>query len=457
MQFKTLDQLSSHVFQQVKAQLTVIQTDENVVPTLLIGFSGGLDSCVLLHLLTSLQTKFENLGISAIHVNHGVHENSDVWARFCQQYCTRLQVPLVISRHQLNSVKSNRESVYRQLRYQVFRDHLPKKGMLLTAHHQHDQAETILFNLFRGAGLRGLSAMKPCLKFSSGLHLRPLLNVAHNLIHEYAQFHKLSWIDDPSNEDIAIDRNYIRQRVLPIIEQRWPAAQACISRSGANLIQAEQLINEIGIQDFSFCSQSDHPGVIDNAYLSVLNMDRYHQLSGARQFNLLRHWILTTTDLKITADQLQQISKDLCAEARSGLFELNTYQIRVYKNSLYLMQAMPKPSQSIEKPVISNDCYIFKHRCLSIMLKRKSDSQSTTNTKSQLRFVSRQGGERIRHHGQTQQLKSIYQDNAIPTWERELLPLVYQGNRLIAVPGVVLADDCPFVETSVNKYTVAVN
>lgn len=451
MQVKSHDQLPQHVYEQVKVQLSEIQATERQPATLLVGLSAGLDSVVLLHLLSFVCARFENTAIHAIHVNHGVHEDSDQWAEFCQRYCDRLDIPLVISQQTLINVKSNREAVFRARRYEVFSCHLPKEGLLFTAHHQNDQAETILFNLFRGTGIRGLTAMKPCMTFGPGKLVRPLLSIPRSLLLQYAQSHNLSWVDDPSNDDTDLDRNYIRHRVIPVIERRWPAAQSSISRTGRNLRQAEQIIDEVGMQDIESCAQADYPGVIGNAYLAVLNLGQFHQLSSPRQFNAIRLWIYTNTSITVSSDQLQQIIRDLCAESRSGLFEFNGYQLRVYKEALYLMHTMPVPVQHIENPIIHDDCYIFKGLSVSIRIRGNAKTRSQSN--SGFRFLSRKGGERIRHHGQTQRLKSLYQQNSIPTWERDLIPLIYQDDRLIAVPGVVLADNCPFDQSSISKYT----
>ena len=452
MQIKTLDQLSSHVYQVVGTLAVENQSAGNDVTPVLVGLSGGRDSTVLLHLLSSLRARLENVNICAIHVNHGIHEKSDEWAQSCQQLCDTLNITLKVSRHQLENVKSNREARYRKLRYQVFRDYLPKNGLLVTAHHQGDQAETILFNLFRGAGLRGLGAMKQCMAFGEGKHVRPLLAVPHQLVCDYAQRHGLSWIDDPSNEDIELDRNYIRHRIMPVIARRWPVVEASISRSGANLNQSEQIVDEIAVEDIKHCMRQDHDGVIAGAYLGVLNLKRVRRLSSARQRNGLRHWIADNTELNITADQLEQISRDLCGQSKSGLFELGGFQIRVYKDSMYLMQSLPQPGRRIEKPIIDKGSYIFEDLGLTLHVKGGITLAENIMRDSGIRFAHRTGGEKIRFKGQTKQLKTLYQHYSIPTWERDIIPLVFQNDRLVAVPGIVLADDSPFVEIAVSKY-----
>ena len=449
MQIKTIDQLKLHVYSQLRAHVVDNQLADDSITTILVGLSGGLDSCVLLHLLSTIHLQLENVSVKAIHVNHGIHESSSDWAVFCQHYCQELSIPLIISEHDLRGVMNNREAVFRQTRYQVFSDQLPQAGLLLTAHHQSDQAETILFNLVRGAGIQGLRAMKSCVTFATGLHLRPLLQVPKALLFDYAGYYDLKWIDDPSNLDLELGRNYLRHHIIPQIEARWPAAQSTITRAGENLLDAEQILHEIGMQDINFCDEPNYAGVINNAYLAAINLDRIHQLSIARQLNLLRLWLLENTKIAVSAGQVQQIHQDLCLQSNAGLFEYKGWELRVFKNTLYLMQAMPKIEKDITEPVFRQGSFIFEDLSMCVRLHGKSTSKQYPD----LTFAARQGGERIRRNGQSRQLKSIYQESSIPTWERDRIPLIYSNKKLIAVPGVVVADDCPFRQPTIHKYT----
>ena len=457
MQISNLDQLRQHIFSQLSAKLAEIQSVDRRPRAILLGLSGGLDSTVLLHLLASLKGQLDNVLISAVHINHGVHEDSDLWAEFCQDYCRRLYIPLYISRHDLAQVKTNREAVFRQTRYQVFADQLPTSGLLLTAHHQHDQSETILFNLFRGAGIRGLRAMKPCVSFASGFHLRPLLSVPNNLLNDYAQNHALKWIDDPSNTDTEFDRNYIRHKVIPVIAKRWPVAPGSIARSGENLLETEEIVNEVGLQDIKFCKESVYPGVIENTYMGVLNLERLQQLSRPRRRNLIRLWLIINAEFTPSSTQLIQIDERLCTDSQAGLFEYQGYQLRVYKKRLYLMQSLPEPASTIAIRATQGNEYVVESLSLCIHitypLTPRGNENQITPADIELSFFSRQGGEKINRNGQTQELKTIYQDCSVPPWERDLIPLIYKDNQLVAVPGVALADNCPFKQTSLRKYT----
>lgn len=451
MTIKSLDQLSRHVCNRVSELITENRQVGHDDTSMLVGVSAGLDSTVLLHLLVTLCERFDKTSITAIHINHGVHEHSEQWARFCQRFCDMMGTPLVISRHELGSITANREAQYRRLRYQTFREHLARNGLLFTAHHQNDQAETVLYNLFRGAGLRGLSAMKEQVPFGAGRHVRPLLPVPQQVLRDYAQHHQLEWMDDPSNEDTVLDRNYIRQRIIPLIEGRWPAAVSSIFRGADNLAQAERIVDEIGLQDMSECTASEYHGVIDNAYLGVLDLNRVDRLTQARRMNTLRYWTRVHSELNLSNKQLIQVSHDLCHGSDSGLFELDGYQFRVYKRCLYLMHCLPQVGGRIEKPLIQNDVHIFKSLAMSITLTPGNHASGIGISQGSLIFARRSGGETIRCNGMTRDLKSLYQEHSIPPWEREIIPLVLQGKRVVAVPGIVLADDSPFISSSVSK------
>ena len=453
MPVKSPDQLTARVDRLVDALIAEYHQGGEDVPGLLVGMSGGLDSTVLLHLLWSACARTGKGDINAIHVNHGVDENSDAWAQFCRRTCDQLGIPLVISRHQLGDLTSNREAQYRKVRYRVFSEHLSDNGVLFTAHHQEDQAETVLLNLFRGAGLRGLRAMKQRLPFGTGLHIRPLLSVPRDILRRYALKHDLHWIDDPSNENTAYDRNYIRHRLMPSISRRWPAAAASISRTADNLAQSEQVIEEIGLEDMKHCTAVDYYGVINEAYAGVLDLNRLRRLSRARRLNALRRWIMVHSALNPGHDQLQQVSRDLCDGARSGLFELNGYQIRVYKNCLYLMQRMARAQRVVEAPQRKDGDYVFKSLSLRVRLSTTESRAGGSIHHPELRFAGRCGGETIRFRGLTRRLKTIYQHNSVPTWERDVIPLIYENDRLVAVPGIVLADNCPLLQASVSKYS----
>ena len=436
MSVQSHHQLDSYVQEQIESYVTL-----NTTPMLLIALSGGVDSIVLLNCVANLRKQFAALKINALHVNHGIHPDALSWAEHCQRVCDSDNIDFVLSEHNLKNVTSNREATYRKKRYQSFAQQLPESGILLTAHHQHDQAETVLYNLFRGSGVSGLTGMKPYSRFAKGFHLRPLLSVPKQLILDYADHNKLSWVEDPSNADTDQDRNYIRHNILPEIIARWPAADATIQRTATLLNDSKQLLDEVAQQDIDECQSDNYPGVIKNAYLSVLELPMINRLSKPRKINLIKHWAEAYGNFYLTAAQLEQIDRDICRSSKPGLFESKDYQIRSFKNHLYLMRKMSPMVNTVSKKFTATNAFRF------------ADFEIELSNQQGLEFElkPRLGGETILNNSQHQSVKNIFQHHAIPNWERQLIPLVFYQNCLIAIPGVIFADNSPIDDCSISK------
>ncbi|MDX1519416.1 MAG: tRNA lysidine(34) synthetase TilS, partial [Gammaproteobacteria bacterium] len=195
-----------------------------------VAYSGGLDSHVLLQLMVDLSEKLK-AGVNAIHINHGIHANAGTWQSHCKRVCSSLGVELVTrSISAADPGSESPEAWARQLRYRELQGLLNENDMLLTAHHRDDQAETLLLQLFRGSGPAGLSAMPACKPFGNGWHARPLLGFTREQIRNYAESAGLEWIEDDSNRDQGLDRNFIRHRLMPVIRERWPSATKTLAR-----------------------------------------------------------------------------------------------------------------------------------------------------------------------------------------------------------------------------------
>ena len=199
---------------------------------LYVGFSGGTDSHSLLHALTTLSQREALPCITAIHVNHGLHPDADSWEQHCCHVARELGVEIIVERVVVSS-KSSLEAQARNARYSVFEQYLSESALLLLAHHLDDQVETVLFRLIRGAGPSGLSGIPQSRSLGAGGLLRPLLNISRSAIEDYASVLSLESINDPSNEDRSLDRNFLRHQVLPLIAERWPGYRSGIARTGA--------------------------------------------------------------------------------------------------------------------------------------------------------------------------------------------------------------------------------
>jgi tRNA(Ile)-lysidine synthase len=224
----------------------------------LVGFSGGLDSTVLLHLL-STRSRSSTKTLRAIHVHHGLHPDADAWARHCQAFCATLGIEFMLAPVEVaRDGGRGLEAAARDARYACFAQHLRSDETLALAHHQDDQAETVLLRLLRASASQGLSAMRGRRPFANGLLWRPLLAIPRSALLEYAQAHRLNWIEDPSNVDQSLDRNFLRHRITPVLAERWPHAAAALARSAELLAEDAELLRGEADKRLAEVRGSDH-------------------------------------------------------------------------------------------------------------------------------------------------------------------------------------------------------
>lgn len=242
--------------------------------SLCVGLSGGCDSVVLLHILSQLGSAHP---LSAIHVHHGLSPNADYWASFCRDYCARLKTPLFIQHVDVELGQGDGlESAARRARYEVFAG--MQADCLVLAQHRGDQAETVLFNLLRGAGVVGAAAMPTVRDYAGKALLRPLLDVNRAEIEAYALSYQLEWIEDESNQDISFSRNYLRHQIFPALLERFPAAESSLAQAAANFSEAAVLLDELAEQDWCLVKEGE-----------AARLGSLRQLSTQRFKNLLRY------------------------------------------------------------------------------------------------------------------------------------------------------------------------
>jgi len=292
----TRNSLSADLRERVGAFLaTRIRSDER----LWVGLSGGCDSVVLLHVLSRL-----GLGrIAAIHVHHGLSPNADAWAAFCAGYCERLGIPLTV-RHVTVGAASGLglEAAARAARYAAFAE--CAGDCLLLAQHRGDQAETVLFNLLRGTGVTGAAGMPVERRFGNLRLLRPLLDVSRTEIESYASAEGLAWIDDESNADTSLTRNFLRHEALIAISQRFPAAEASLAQAASHFAEAAGLLDELAAQDWQMVSEG-----------GAARMPALRQLSLSRLKNLLRHRLRSLGWQVPVAARLEEFARQLQSAA----------------------------------------------------------------------------------------------------------------------------------------------
>lgn len=388
---------------------------------LLVGYSGGLDSSVLLHAL-ALHPESRTSGLRAIHVHHGLNSDADAWAAHCQRNCDHLGVELVVERVQVNDTGLGREGEARAARHAAFARHLCDGEVLALAHHGDDQAETFLLRALRGSGVDGLAAMRPWRAHANGWLWRPLLELSPDALHEYAATHGLTWLEDPSNTDASLDRNFLRTHLLPLLRTRWPHAGASFARSAMLSAEAAELLDE-GDDD---ALNEVRDGV------DTLNVEALLSLPAARRTRVVRRWVAERGLPPLPGNGIACIERDLLvsdtdSEAR---FEWAGHFIQQWRRRLH---AHPIPQAF---PADWSDAWDGSE-ILQLPTGAALELRGAARFDAPLRVHARQGGERIilpgraHHH----RLKHVLQDLDIPPWRRSGMPLLTNADGALQAAG----------------------
>ena len=401
-------------------------------PCYQVAFSGGLDSQVLLHALCALRDQLD-AGIAAVHVHHGLQTDADMWELHCQQVCDELSVEYTSL--QVDGRPAHGESpeaAARAARYQALAKWLPAGHFLLTAQHQDDQAETLFLQLLRGSGVSGLAAMPLRSELGHGQLLRPLLGVTRRQLQAYAEENGLSWMEDPSNRDMAFDRNFLRVYIIPLLQERWPSASAVLARSAAHCAEASKLLVQLGEQDLA----NTRVGRKDS-----LSLTRLLTLPPERQRNVLRHWIVQATGVMPSTAVLARILNDVLQSRPDAepCVRWSEHELRRYRGDLYLLKQRPEADTSqvlqwsLPEPLSLPDAGGVLNATRQTGLGIRASAVT-----SGVQVGWRRGGERClpAGRGQHHSLKKLFQEQGIPPWERSRIPLIYIGDQLAAVAGL---------------------
>ena len=398
-----------------------------VAGRLVLGFSGGLDSSVLLEALCRA-----GLGdrVLAIHVHHGLHPDADRWLLHCQQQAARCSVAFHAEQVILG-VGGNLEARARAARRKALLGHLATDDVLLLAHHRDDQAETLLLRLFRSAGVRGLAAMAERQSWQGRTIQRPLLGWSRAQLEVAAQRWQLSWIEDPANDQLHFDRNFVRHRVLPAIQQRWPDASRHIAASAAVLAEQAGLLDELAAADLSACD-----GNRDS-----LSLPLWSQLSPARRRNLLYGWLRQRGMRPPSADKIARIDTEMVSAAEDRQPEIlwEDGELVRYRQRLWLLapgQRQPLNDSAIWRP---DSQPLLQLGPVSI---RVADGEGLVVRDSGQGLLVRaaRGGERILLRGHHRQVSELWRSAGIPPWRRQRLPLFFVGDELVAAAAIGVAD-----------------
>ncbi|OLU23211.1 tRNA lysidine(34) synthetase TilS [Pseudomonas sp. PA15(2017)] len=398
-----------------------------------VAFSGGLDSTVLLHLLASAARRHDLPPIRAIHVHHGLQAAADEWPAHCQQVCDSLGVALDV-RHVQVEPGASLERAAREARYAAFSALMVPDEVLVLAQHQNDQAETLLYRLLRGAGVRGLAAMAHSRPLGRGHAVRPLLDEPRKTLEAYASRHGLHWVEDPSNGDSGLARNFLRQDILPRLAGHWPGACAVLARAAAHQAEAQALLDELADIDL----QRSH-AALGLPWLSIPSLDLriLRQLSEARQRNLLRRWLGDRTRLPDSRHwQGWADLRDAAADA-SPIWRLESGELRRHGERLsWLEAAWSAPWESQEQPWPDGRQPLpLPGNGMVEMAGQVPDGR--------LSIAYRQGGEVLDVPGRGRRdLKRLLQEAGIPEFIRPRLPLLRRDGQLVAVANLPLDPAC---------------
>jgi len=402
----------------INSSLLRATTDKSV----LVGFSGGLDSTVLLHLLVN-DSAHRNGDLRALHIHHGLQEAADDWAQHCQQIGQQWGVPVeVVSVRVDTDTGMGVEAAARQARHQVFAQHLLPGHWLALAHHLDDQAETFLLRALRGSGIDGLAAMQPLRDFAHGQLWRPLLNTPRAQLVAYAQHHQLRWIDDPSNNSHVFERNFLRHQIMPLLSQRWPHAAANFARSADLSAQSARLLSIHDTQALKNCLNTE-------GNLAVCALKPFPSEQQAR---LLRLWVQQRRLPALPAQGVRQVCAWLASmpSDRQPVFHWQNAFIRYWRGCLYADQTLkPWPPNWQTR---WNGC-----NALNLPDGGVLELQGATGFDQTLTVCQRQGGERIElpDRAHSHKLKNCLQTTHIPPWLRDHLPLLCEDSGYVLAAG----------------------
>jgi tRNA(Ile)-lysidine synthase len=402
---------------------------------LCVAFSGGPDSTALLAALAQLQPRPR--GLRAVHVDHGLHPDSRRWSRQAVRLARSLGVPCeVLTVRVPRTPGASVEARAREARYRVIAAGLAPGEVLLTAHHEDDQLETVLLQLLRGAGVAGIAAMPELARFAGGLLARPLLTRARAELLAWVRTRGLECLEDPSNREDRYDRNYLRLRVLPLIRARWPGAAATVSRTARLAAEAQRLLETEALADLA---RARHGAALSASALRALPPERRR--------NALRFWIAARGFAVPSSRRLEEIAGPLLA-ARPDAQPLVAWpgaRLRRAGELLELSGAGSGAAAPARPPGAARRVrWRWRTRPVCVLpagggrLELRSDARGPLDLAAlaaELTIRWRQGGERLApvKGGPRRALKSLLQEARVPADERGRLPLVYCRGKLVAV------------------------
>ncbi len=400
--------------------------------TLTLALSGGVDSIAALDILAGL-ARAHPFALDCLHVNHRISPNAGAWARFARAAARRYDLKCTVRTVDLAPYRRlGVEGAARAARYAAFAR--VRADFLVLAQHRDDQAETVLLQLVRGAGVAGLAGMAPARSSGGPVLLRPLLGVARAEIERYARDHALAWVEDESNADERYARNFVRRRVMPLLAEVNPAAAANLARSAAHLAEAHELARALAALD---AREARRDGRLSAAALA--------RLPAARGRNLLRWAIAEAGLLAPDSARLDEMLRQLVnARADAGVqIALDGAEVRRHRDAIWIVPGHATPPAGFRARWDGRRAWHLPELGGTLRFKATTGSGMAADALDgqPVEVRLRAGGERFQPDGRRprRMLKSLLQERGVPPWERERLPLVYCGEKLVAVPGIGVA------------------
>ena len=401
-----------------------------------IAFSGGLDSTVLLHAAKNVVASSGH-PLAAIHVDHGLHADSAKWRQHCAQLCNELNIRfenIVVDTEP--HMHLGVEGAARAARYQAFESYFGAEDVLMTAHHADDQLETVLLQLFRGSGSPGLAGCAAQRSLGEALLLRPLLGATRADIAAYAEQFNLHWLQDPANESMQFDRNYLRHELMPSLHARWPALHATVSRAAQWQSENAALLDDLAQTDLA----NFEIELSDN-----LPCDCLIRLSNARMRNVLRWWIRQNGFQVPNAQVMQRIIEDAVNSDhdREPCVSWQACEIRKYRNVLYLQKAMSPHDAKRKLTWNLNEPLELPELNVTLTSAALKEFGLDVNDISYLQVRFRAGGEVMRPRGRGCQkdLKTLFQEAGVLPWLRDRIPLLFKDDQLVCVWGYWISEE----------------
>ncbi|MCK9236658.1 MAG: tRNA lysidine(34) synthetase TilS [Thiopseudomonas sp.] len=399
-------------------------------PAWCVAFSGGLDSTVLLHILATQIPPSSRPALRAVYIHHGLQQAAEDWPAHCQSVCEQLGVALSVIKIKV-AQQASVEQAARNARYTAYAEHLQPEELLLMAQHQDDQAETLLFRLLRGSGVTGLQAIPRQRALGQAHLLRPLLGIARQELEDYAQQHQLNWVEDPSNAEEYFDRNFLRRQIIPLLKQRWPATLSVLQRTTEHMREAQQLLDDLAQLDLQ---QAQLVAPISWLPLAGLQLDKLAKLSDKRQKNLLRYWLADKTSAVETQHWAGWYDlRDAKADARP-VWRLQQGALVRYQQQLYwLPESWLASVETVQLEITKPGRYVLPGNGVL-------EVQGELPGLLHIRY--RHGGEQMQLPARGRRdLKRLLQEQNIPQFLRQRIPLVYMQQQLIAVANCCALQD----------------